>query len=406
MEITLAQARLLHLAAQGFTTPPSKSNSKEEVLACIKTMSVLQIDTINVVERSPYLVLFSRLGNYDKNYLDELLQEKKIFEYWSHEACFLPIDDFPLYRPQMLNPAHLGWKFNQKWLTKNASQVQQVLDHVRQHGAMRSIDFQTEHKKSSGWWEWKPEKRSLEVLFTMGELMVERRQKFQRVYQLRERILPDWDDQLHLPSDAHCLEQFTMKASHALGICKAHWVNDYFRNKQLKHCLPELLKQAQIIEVKIKNSNETMLVHQAQRPLLEKILDKEISNKHCRLLSPFDPVVWDRKRALDFFDFDYKLECYTPEEKRQYGYFCLPILRNAELIGRLDAKLHRKEQRLDIKALHMENPEAYSQRLVQDLAAMLKECAIWLGAQEVHILTCNSTPLKNSLNAALAEFNC
>jgi uncharacterized protein YcaQ len=157
-------------------------------------MGALQIDTINVVARSPYLVLWSRLGAYDPKWLDELLTEGAIFEYWSHEACFLPVEDFALYRHRMLNAESLGWKYSRAWVEAHRAEIERLLEYIRERGPVRSIDFERRDGKAGGWWEWKTEKRALETLFTAGELMIARRQNFQRVYDLRERVLPSWDD--------------------------------------------------------------------------------------------------------------------------------------------------------------------------------------------------------------------
>ena len=194
MHLSIASARALHLAAQGLLTPPTKTASKNDVLNTIRQMAALQIDTINVVARSPYLVLWSRLGEYQNCWLDELLAEGKLFEFWSHEACFLPIEDYGLYRHQMISPQGLGWKYNHKWLKENTVQVDEVRQHIHKNGATRSADFERKNGRSDGWWEWKPEKRALELLFTMGEVMVARRHNFQRIYDLRERVHPKWKD--------------------------------------------------------------------------------------------------------------------------------------------------------------------------------------------------------------------
>src|SRR5947199_7605302 len=186
------------LAAQGLLQPSERAATKRKALDVIRRMQVLQIDTIHVVARSPYLVLWSRLGSYEPRWLDELLAEGKLFRYWLNEACFLPIEDYPLYRRRMIAPGSWGWKYSHEWVTKHANEVKGVLDAIRERGPVRSSDFTRTDGKRGGWWEWKPEKRALEMLFTAGELMIARRHNFQRLYDLRERVLPSWDD-AHLP---------------------------------------------------------------------------------------------------------------------------------------------------------------------------------------------------------------
>src|SRR5437763_4639570 len=192
--LTPAAARALHLAAQGMLQARRPCATRAGVLDAIRRMGVLQIDTISVVARSPYFVLWSRLGDYDPAWLGELLEEGRLFEYWAHEACFIPIEDYGLYRHRMIDPGSLGWKAGTNWLRAHRDQVERVLEHVRAHGPVRSADFERSGGKAGGWWEWKPEKRSLEVLFTAGRLMIARRQNFHRVYDLAERVLPGWDD--------------------------------------------------------------------------------------------------------------------------------------------------------------------------------------------------------------------
>src|SRR5206468_8430697 len=187
--LTPNDARALHLAAQGMLLARRARARKADVLAAIRRMGVLQIDTISVVARSPYFVLWSRLGDYDPAWLDQLLAEGKLFEYWAHEACFIPIEDYGLYRHRMIDAGSLGWKAGSSWARAQPEHVEQVLAHIRANGPVRAADFERVEGKAGGWWEWKPEKRSLEVLFTAGRLMIARRQQFHRVYDLAERVL-------------------------------------------------------------------------------------------------------------------------------------------------------------------------------------------------------------------------
>ena len=399
MNLSLTAARAIHLAAQGLLTPVKKPAQKEDVLACIQRMGALQIDTISVVARSPYLVLWSRLGDYPQCWLEELLTEGRIFEYWSHEACFLPIEHYGRYRHRMLTPEGLGWKYNHQWLSNNADQVAKVREHIRQHGACRSADFERNDGIKGGWWEWKPEKRALEVLFSLGELMVARRQKFQRVYDLRERVHPEWRDKRDLPKKIDSQRHQVLDAIRALGICKASWVADYFRMEKLSpHLQPaHLAAQGLLLITTVQGWDEPFYLHPSHQNLLEQAQRGELQAKHTCLLSPFDPIVWDRKRAKELFNFDYKLECYTPAEKRQYGYFTLPILRRGELIGRIDAKAHRKDGILEIKSLHTEAKVRISQALAKDLAKAIKQFAHWHECPTITLGYCASAELQTLL---------
>ncbi|WP_448945783.1 DNA glycosylase AlkZ-like family protein, partial [Klebsiella michiganensis] len=189
LSLSLKEARHLHLAAQGLLKKPRRRAKPGDILQTIKQMSLLQIDTINVVARSPYLVLFSRLGHYPQRWLDEALRAGELMEYWAHEACFLPRCDFSLVRHRMLTPDKMGWKYHKAWMTEHAESIQALLAHIAENGPVRSADFEHPRKGASGWWEWKPHKRHLEGLFTAGEVMVIERRNFQRVYDLTQRVM-------------------------------------------------------------------------------------------------------------------------------------------------------------------------------------------------------------------------
>ncbi len=385
--LSLTSARKVHLAAQGMLRPPAKARNREAALAAIKNMGVLQIDTISVVARSPYLVLFCRLGAYPQEWLDQLLADGQLFEYWAHEACFIPIEDFAYYRHRMLDPSGMGWKYAETWHNQHREQVENVLQHIRDNGATRSADFARQDGKGGGWWEWKPEKRALEVLFTSGKLMIARRDKFHRIYDLTERVHPSWDD-AHLPPFADLMQAKFLQAVHALGICKASWIADYFRTKNRD--LPDmaaLVAQGVLQQIEVEGFAQPFYFHPARQELVQQA--EQLQATYTCLLSPFDPIVWDRKRALELFDFDYRIECYTPQAKRQYGYFCLPILRRGALIGRVDAKAHRKAGIFTLNAVHLEPSVRISQALAQDLSQAILRCAHWHACPQVQLQTCD-----------------
>jgi uncharacterized protein YcaQ len=402
LHLSLSAARSLHLAAQGLSVAPRKKAGKDDLLASIRTMGALQIDTIHVVARSPYLVLWSRLGAYQPVWLEELLAEGKLFEYWAHEACFLPIEDYGLYRHRMIDPGSMGWKYSVKWMAEHKQSIAALVEYIRANGPVRSADFERKDGKGSGWWEWKPEKRSLEVLFTSGQLMIARRQNFQRIYDLTERVLPDWDD-ARMPLLANTQRTQLQKAVRALGVTKASWIGDYFRTAKSRPTPdPEaLVEQGMLHEVRIDGWSAPAYIHPDHIELAHAAAAGTLRSNVTTLLSPFDPVVWDRKRALELFGFDYRLECYTPAPKRRYGYFTLPILRRGALIGRLDAKAHRRDGLFEVKALYLEPGVRMSQALCNDLAATLKRCAAWHGTEQIAVERCDPPSLRRALKAAL-----
>ncbi|MDN7775255.1 MULTISPECIES: winged helix-turn-helix domain-containing protein [Burkholderia cepacia complex] len=388
LTLSPASARALHLAAQGLLTPPRRKATKADVLDTIRRMAQLQIDTIHVVARSPYLVLFSRLGDFSPHWLDEHLAEARLFEYWSHEACFLPIEQFGLMRYKMLDPSGMGWKYAAEWHEQNRPEIERLLARIREEGPVRSADFAREDGvKGNGWWDRKPEKRHLEVLFTTGDLMVSARRNFQRVYDVRERVLPDWDDTRDLPPREAVLPALLDYTCRALGVVRADWVADYYRlpRRSYRAELERLADAGDLIPVQIDDWKEPAYVHRSLDALLPAAAADTLRSTVTTLLSPFDPVVWDRRRASTLFGFDYTIECYTPEHKRRYGYFCLPVLHRGRLVGRVDAKAHRTLGTFELKAVHVEPGVRFGAGIAADVAKAVKKLAAWHGTPEVTV---------------------
>src|SRR5438105_2893937 len=223
VRISLQQARNLHLAVQGLLTPPRARATRGRVLAAIERMRLLQIDTIHIVARSPYLVLFARLGDYQQHWLDELLARGRIFECWAHEACFAPIADYALHRGQFAaRSGHWAHKHAARMHREHRAGMDKLLAHIQENGAVKSSDFARadESKGSAGWWGWKDEKRWLEAWFALGELMVARRENFQRVYDLRERVLARAGVEAHALAPADVTREFVVGAVRALGLAQ------------------------------------------------------------------------------------------------------------------------------------------------------------------------------------------
>ena len=367
--------------------PPRRKATKDDVLDAIRRMAQLQIDTIHVVARSPYLVLFSRVGPYAPQWLDEHLATGTLFEYWSHEACFLPIEDYGLLRHRMLDPSGMGWKYAAEWHEKYRADIDNLLEHIRTNGPVRSADFVREAGKSNGWWDWKPEKRHLEVLFAIGELMVAERRNFHRVYDLSERVLPGWNDARDLQPAEAVAQELLRRMCLALGVARADWVADYYRLPRRPYVteLHALVEAGDLIQVKVDGWKQDTFVHREFAPLIDDAVSGRLASTVTTLLSPFDPVVWDRKRAAALFDFDYAIECYTPAAKRKYGYFVLPILNRGKLIGRADAKAHRTNGIFELKSVHLEPGVRISARLATDLRRAFQRCADWHGTPQWQI---------------------
>ena len=312
-QITLQTARHLHLAAQGLLRKPSRRATPGDILTTIQRMSLLQIDTINIVARSPYLVLFSRLGKYPTQWLDDALKNGELMEDWAHEACFLPRSDFALFRHRMLAPDKMGWKYREAWMQEHAQEIESLIAHIQQNGPVRSADFEHPRKGANGWWEWKPHKRHLEGLFTAGKVMVIERRNFQRVYDLTHRVMPHWSDERDLLTQAEAEHLMLAKSARSLGLFRAEWLGDYYRLRQ--PALPLLLERLQgegnIVPVDVEKLGPAWL-HTDLLPQLELAAAGKLTATHSAVLSPFDPVVWDRKRAEQLFDFSYRLAGAKP----------------------------------------------------------------------------------------------
>jgi len=404
--LLLQQARNLHLAVQGLLTPARARATRRRVLDAIARMRLLQIDTIHVVARSPYLVLFSRLGAYAPRWLEELLARGEIFECWAHEACFAPMSDLALHTAQ--RAARAG-----HWAHKHAARAQRdqragmdrLLQHIRELGAVRAADFERKQKGGAGWWGWKEEKRWLEALFARGELMIARRENFQRVYDLSERVLE------HAGVDANALpsvdpaREFVLGAVRALGIAQARWIADYFRTGRMHKDaqLAPFVDAGDLIRVPVRGWDVPGYVHADNRALLARAQRGALRATHTTLLSPFDPVVWHRERASTLFDFDYTLECYTPGPKRRYGYFVLPLLHRGQLVGRLDTKAHRADGVFEIKAIFLEAEVSASPDLVGAVAQAIHECASWHGTPRVVVRRSEPAAFGKALRAALKD---
>jgi uncharacterized protein YcaQ len=392
------------LAAQGLHRYPDQPAAKADVLETIRRMWLLQIDTINVVARSPYLVLWSRLGDYRLDWLDELLAEGALFEYWAHAMCFIPIEDYALYRRRMLDGMQSNaspFKWAVKWEREHSKVMKKVRTHLQKNGAVRSAEFENKNHVGGGWWNWKEEKDALELMLLLGEVMIARRQNFQRVYELRERLLPDWEDS-KLPSMEEVQRTFVLRAVHALGVAFPTWIPDYFRQPKtgMPKRLEALAQEGSLLHVQVQGLEGSAYVHPDRVGLLEDTLSGKLEPTLTTLLSPFDPLVWDRARASELFNFDYKIECYTPAPKRRYGYFTLPILHRGKLIGRLDPKAHRAQGMFEVKALHLEPGVRINKDLIAELAAALRRLAYWHGTPELMIRRSDPPKVAALLQAA------
>jgi uncharacterized protein len=406
IRLTPRAAQLLHLAAQGLLRRGTRKARKADVTATIARMGLLQIDTINVVARSPYMVLFSRLGTYPQAWLDDALADGHLAETWAHEASFIPSEEFHYHRDYRLGRAgHWAQRMAERTHAEARVDMDALLERIRAEGPLRAADFERETPGSKGWWGWKPEKKWLEAWFALGQLMVLRRERFQRVYDLAERVTSRWP----VPPQGALEESavrawFIARSVRALGITRSRWIADYFRLKPrvTEAELEPLVSEGTLLRVDVEGWDEPAYVHADHAELLTKASLNVLRATRTALLSPFDPVVWDRARAQDLFGFEYTMESYTPGPRRQFGYYVLPILHRGRLIGRLDAKAHRNDGLFQVLGVWLEDGVAMTPALVEDVALAIVECAAWHGTPRVAIEATQPKGLRSQLKRACA----
>jgi hypothetical protein len=304
----------------------------------------------------------------------------------------------------MIDPGGMGWKYSHEWIEANREVVDHVLETIVRDGPMRSVDFKRDRKAGGGWWQWKPEKRALEMLFTSGSLMVSKRDRFQRVYDIRERVHASWSDE-DMPSVEAAHAALVRRAASALGVATGRWLADYYRmtRAETDAAIASLSAAGELREVTVEGWPDVAWTTPERLPLLESASGGGIRPTLTTLLSPFDPLVWDRGRAADVFGFEYRLECYVPARKRTWGYFVLPILRRGRLVGRLDAKAHRKDERFEVLSLYLEDGVRPDDTFTSDIAAAIAECAAWHGTPRVTIRRAEPRSFAARLRAALRD---
>ena len=351
-ELTIVEARSLALAAQGFDKPRSKSKSSTaDAVEVIKKLGVIQIDSVNVLVRSQELPLFARLGDHDRNAINKATAQSKIFEYWGHEAAILPVEIQPLFRWKM-NAARTG-KIKHWGLTSfyadNKAFVKRILKHVEANGPVTARELSTRTTKKSSWWDWDEAKTALEYLFLTGQLMsCGRGSDFARIYDITERVLPSKILNTPTPTEDEARKQLLVHAARAQGVATLTDLADYYRQKTavIKPLVNELVEQGELREVTVDTWVEKAFVHRSAK------LPKKLYA--TALLSPFDSLVWCRPRNERLFDFHYRIEIYTPKEKRKFGYYVLPFMMNGELVGRVDLKADRANAKLLVQSVHTE----------------------------------------------------
>jgi uncharacterized protein YcaQ len=387
--LTLLEARRMALAAQGFGQKKTDSASgwvaQDKVL---KRLHLLQIDSVNVLTRSHYLPLFSRLGNYDRAALDQRTLEHKtrsFFECWAHEASLVRMELHPLTRWRM-NRAHKGdgiYRAMRDFARDEKTYLNNVMTFVTSHGPTAQSDLPDKSKGEGGWWGWSKGKLALETLFAQGLLTTAKRENFERFYDLPERVIPAEILALSTPSERDSILHLMDLSGQALGVATAFDLRDYFRLPvaEAKQALDDAVEAGILQPVKVDGWKAHAYVHRAAK------LPKKVEG--ASLVSPFDPICWDRDRAERLFNFHYRIELYTPQTKRKFGYYVLPFLRNESFAGRVCLKAVRAENTLRANASHVEDFLDPTET-AEALAIELKRMAHWLGLSHIEIVKSGS----------------
>ncbi len=387
--------RTVALHAQGLAAANGArpAPNRDAIYTMIEQVGCLQIDTLHMVRRSQYLVLWSRLGTYDPADLDVLSSaaDRRLFEGWQHAATFIPLTEYPYQRVHQRDLREHPTNWYNRWLNETVQKdfVPQVLERVRSEGALKVSDFESDRRTGGTWWNWRPAKVALEFLFALGELMIADRVKFQRLYDLTERVLPAWVDKRE-PTVEERDRFWVERGAKALGICLPRHAGDYtwMKVSRSKPIVEALVKDGTLVPIDgALASGETaqFLVHRDNLPLLEQAADGSLKAERTTFLSPFDSLWWAGRRDEQLWGFRQALEAYLPAPKRIYGYFCLPILHKDRLVGRFDPKLERKEGRLRLKAIYLEPGVKASEELVRDTAVAMRDFMAFHQAKDLVI---------------------
>lgn len=381
-DFSVSEARRIALAAQGFADKrPSGLVDARLIRRVLGRVGLLQIDSVNVLVRTQYLPLYSRLGPYPAKILETLAyQKRELFEYWGHEASFLPVNTQPLFRWRMARAAEGAgiWGGIAQIAKDRPDFVEHVYSMIEERGALSAGAFGEEAERTGPWWGWSDSKRAVEWLFWIGRIAIARRTNFERFYDLPERVIPPEIMITPTPSVEDAQRELLRISSRSLGIATASDLKDYFRIKGpgANQRIDELVEAGELRQVRVKGWSAPVYLHpEAQLPRWVRAR---------ALLSPFDSLVWFRDRTDRLFNFYLRLEIYTPAPKRVFGYYVLPFLLGDTLVGRVDLKADRKNGALLVHGAFAEDgqrPDA----VAAELASELQRLAGWLGLHSVQV---------------------
>jgi len=383
--VSLAEARRIALAAQGFAPAGCALRNASAYARLVLMLGAVQIDSVNVLVRSHYLPAFSRRGEYARSLLERAAydpRQRRLFEYWGHEASLLPIECQPLFRWRM-EQAKRGegvWGRLKRFASEHTSAVESVLAQVRERGALGAGDLVNGGRSKGSWWGWSEGKEILEWLFWTGVVTTAARRNFERLYDLSERVLPAEIVAAPTPTKEEAQRELMAIAARALGIATARDLRDYFRLPAADAAarLPELVEAGVVTPVAVEGWKEQAYLHR------EASCPRSVDVN--ALLSPFDSLVWERQRTERLFDFHYRLEIYTPVHKRVHGYYVLPFLMRDRLVARVDLKADRARGILQVRGGSVEEGERAT-KVAPRLKRQLEALAGWLGLDGVQFMS-------------------
>lgn len=391
--LSRGQARRIALAAQGFSDPPHAVPTMATFNRTLRRTGVLQVDSVNVLQRAHYMPLYSRMGAYDTDLLRRAStgrEQRRLIEYWAHVQALMPVELWPhlQHRMEQYRPQRGKWWTDAVTETLEASLLAEIVE--RGASTARDLDDGLPRSKDNWGWNWSATRKALDFLFVVGSLAIAgRTSQFEVLYDLPERVLPRAVIETPTPEPATAHRELIRRAAISHGVGTEPDLRDYYRMKpaESQAAVASLVEDGELVPVGIEGVARPAYLHRDAR------LPRRI--KARALLSPFDPVVWERSRTENLFGFRYRIEIYVPEPKREYGYYVLPFLLGEHLVARVDLKADRKAKVLQVKAAYAEQHAPST--TAEELAAELRALAAWLGLDDVVV-----TP-RGDLAAGLAS---
>ncbi len=388
--------RLIALHHQGLTTVRPFGKGCQATKRVLEHLGYIQIDTLSVVERAHHHTLWSRIPDYQPDDLHQLVRERSAFEYWFHAASYLPMSNYRFVLPQMsaIKRGEISY-----YASVDAKYINHVIDRIRIDGPLKARNFESAKNSNAKWWNWKPTKRALEKLFMQGDLMITGRDGMEKVYDLTERVLPDTTNTSE-PSLVEFSEYLINQSIRANGFTTLKQLTHLRSGKTLRNALNTVLQQKMEQGSLVEYTIEGMPITYTTEDILDAKINRPATN--VRLLSPFDNAIIHRDRVQQLFKFDYRLECYTPKEKRQFGYFSLPILYKDRLIGRVDCKAHRKTGDFELINLHIESNKINLDDFIPRFTKTVHRFAVFNNCRSIRVSNVRPKKLTSTFRRALS----